>query len=69
MNSKYQFIPESVKRILRNTGFYRKRSLRNKTAVKYSEVDSFLNEAPVLKLDVNLKKKPKGFYKFTIYAY
>jgi glutathione synthase/RimK-type ligase-like ATP-grasp enzyme len=59
MNSKYQFIPESVKRILRNTGFYRKRSLRNKTAVKYSEVDSFLNEAPVLKLDVNLKKKPK----------
>lgn len=59
MKAKFNFIPESVKRILRNTGFYRKRSLRNKTAVKYSEVDSFLNEAPVLKLDVNLKKKPK----------
>jgi glutathione synthase/RimK-type ligase-like ATP-grasp enzyme len=59
MNSKYQFIPESVKRILRNTGFYRKRSLRNKTAVKYSEVDSFLNEAPVLNLGLELKEKPK----------
>jgi glutathione synthase/RimK-type ligase-like ATP-grasp enzyme len=59
MKAKFNFIPESVKRILRKTGFYRKRFLRNRTAVKYFEVDIFLNEAPVLKLDVDLKKKPK----------
>ena len=58
MNSKYQFIPESVKRLLRKTFFYRNQSLKNKNAVKYYEVDSFLNEAPVLNLGLELKEKP-----------
>jgi hypothetical protein len=31
MNSKYQFIPESVKRLLRKTFFYRNQSLKKKT--------------------------------------
>lgn len=59
MRSKFNFIPESVKRIIRKTSFYKNRSLTNRTAILYSEVDSFLNEAPTLKLNVVLKKKPK----------
>lgn len=58
MNSKYKFIPESVKRLLRKTFFYRNQFLKNKNAVKYYEVDSFLNEAPVLSLGFEMKEKP-----------
>jgi glutathione synthase/RimK-type ligase-like ATP-grasp enzyme len=58
MNSKYQFIPESVKRLLRKTSFYKKHSLKRKRVVKYSDVDIFLNEAPVLNLGLELKEKP-----------
>lgn len=53
------FIPESIKKILRKTDAYKSRAIRNKTAVKYSETGVFLDEAPVLKLDGDLKKKPK----------
>lgn len=58
MKAKYNIIPEYIKVILRKTSFYKKHSLKRKTVVKYSEVDIFLNEAPILKLDYNLKEKP-----------
>ena len=59
MKGKFNFIPESVKRILRKTRVYKTRLINNNTVVKYSKVDVFLNDAPVLKLDKELKKKPR----------
>jgi len=58
MKAKYNIIPEYIKVILRKTSFYKKHSLKRKRVVKYSDVDIFLNEAPILKLDYNLKEKP-----------
>lgn len=59
MKSKFNFIPKSVKEILRKTWLYKSYVIHNRIAVKYSDVDIFLNEAPVLKLEKEIKKKPR----------
>lgn len=58
MKSKFNFIPEPIKSLFRKSGLYKKRAIRNRTVVKYYEVDSFLNEAPVLSLGFEMKEKP-----------
>mgnify|MGYP001019737229 CR=1 FL=1 len=58
MKTKFNFIPEFVKKELRKTDAYKSRAIHNKTAVKYSEVEVILNEAPVLRLEKDLKMKP-----------
>jgi len=45
--------------MLRKTGMYKSRAIRNKTFIKYSEVDAILNEAPVLKFEKEIKNKPR----------
>ncbi len=59
INSKYNLIPESLKRLLRKTSFYRKRLIRNRTIVKLRDVDTILNEAPALLFEKKIIKKPK----------
>lgn len=59
MNSKYKFIPVSLKRLLRKTSFYKNYLIKNGVIVKQTEVDTILNEAPVLLLRNNLEPKPR----------
>lgn len=59
INSKYTFIPESLKRLLRKTSFNRKRLIKNGIIVKQTEVDTILNEAPALLFEKKIIKKPK----------
>ena len=59
MKSKYNFIPKSVKKLLRKTVIYRNRAIRKADIVALNEVDIYLNEAPVLLLKKELAKKPR----------
>jgi len=58
MKSLYKNVPESIKRILRKTEFYKKRNIRKKVIVKNSEINHILDEAPALLLEKKFLKFP-----------
>jgi glutathione synthase/RimK-type ligase-like ATP-grasp enzyme len=58
MKSSISVISDPIKRILRKTNQYKKYQILKKTVVKYSEVDAYLNEAPILELKHPIKHKP-----------
>jgi glutathione synthase/RimK-type ligase-like ATP-grasp enzyme len=59
MTSKYRIFPESIKKILRKTFFYKKRAIRKKNIIPYYEVGNVLKEAPPLHFDKEITNKPK----------
>jgi len=59
MKSKFHFIPESIKSKLRKTSAYKNRIIKQKLVVRPSEVDTFINQAPVLYLNNDLRIKPR----------
>lgn len=58
MKTIYKYIPENVKRIIRDTSFYKRKKIKEKSIVRYSEIDNILNKAPKLFLEQHLKEKP-----------
>lgn len=59
MKTKLNFIPKPIKAFLRKTSFYKKQAKTSGQIISLEEIDSFLNQAPPIMLNVTLEVKPK----------
>lgn len=54
----YNFIPESLKVLLRKTKFYKNQAVRHQQVLSFPEIEDVLNHAPPVLLDHHLNRKP-----------